>query len=244
MRTLVYDSLVELRRGGTAMFACKNRGLHEAITPAFLQDSATSGRGFLRNMYFPAAERAAAGTIAESVCSALPRGSTSQLPNRVATRASASAGTPSSGLEHLRESLAVVRMDCEDPKAHVVESRSSRRELFDPDDLGRTRDARLILQEDFDFQPRTHLHLLIRVDAQTAQIRIDPPASDENAQDGPREIYRCPNARVRRALAPGARHRAVCCPQRQTVHGPDGPVNSSSRKVPIEDSRLKPERSP
>src|SRR5438132_11046243 len=51
MRTLVYDSLVELRRGGTAMFACKNRGLHEAITPAFLQDSATSGRGFIRNLY-------------------------------------------------------------------------------------------------------------------------------------------------------------------------------------------------
>src|SRR5437868_13415224 len=183
MRTLVYDSLVELRRGGKAMFACKNRGLHEAITPAFLQDSATSGRGFLRNMYSrqpkgPRLERSRRASALPSLEGARHNYRT----GRAATRASASASTLSSGLEHLRESLAVVRMDCEDPKAHVVESRSSRRELFDPDDLRRTRDAGLILQEDFDFQPRTHLHLLLRVDAQTAQTRINPPASDEKAK--------------------------------------------------------------
>src|SRR3989454_7027470 len=108
---------------------------------------------------------------------------------RVVTQASASASTLSGRLERLRESLAVMGMDCEDPKADVVESRGSRGELFDPDDLRRTRDARLIRQEDFDFQPRTHLRLLIRVDAQTAETRIDPPASAEKAQDRPREIY-------------------------------------------------------
>jgi len=133
---------------------------------------------------------------------------------RVVTRASASASTLSGRLERLRESLAVMGMDCEDPKADVVESRGSRGELFDPDDLRRTRDARLIRQEDFDFQPRTHLRLLIRVDAQTAETRIDPPASAEKAQDRPREIYGCSNARVQRAPGTtlGARHYAARCP--------------------------------
>ena len=252
MRTLVYGFLVEFRRDGTAIFACKKRGLYEAITPAFLQDLAASGRGVLRNMYSrqpkePRLERSRRASALPSLEGARHNYRT----GRAATRASASASTLSSGLEHLRESLAVVRMDCEDPKAHVVTSRSTRGELFDPDDLRRTRNARLILQEDFNFQPRTHLHLLIRVDAQTAQTRINPPASDEKAQDGPREIYRCPNARVRKAL--GHRYisrgpmperagtqsaRSRCSPSRcllpptATVHGPDGPVNSSSRKVP------------
>src|SRR5437870_2238959 len=133
---------------------------------------------------------------------------------RVVTQASASASTLSGRLERLRESLAVMGMDCEDPKADVVESRGSRGELFDPDDLRRTRDARLIRQEDFDFQPRTHLRLLIRVDAQTAETRIDPPASAEKAQDRPREIYGCSNARVQRAPGTtlGARHYAARCP--------------------------------
>src|SRR5207237_10026450 len=149
-------------------FACKNRGLHEAITPAFLQDSATSGRGFLRNLYSrqPKGPRLELSRSASALPS-LEGARHNYRTGRAATRASASAGTLSSGLEHLRESLAVVRMDCEDPKAHVVESRSSRRELFDPDELRRTRDDRLILHEYLAFLTTTHLHLLIHLSTYT-----------------------------------------------------------------------------
>ena len=46
-------------------------------------------------------------------------------------------------------------MDREDLEAHVMASRSSRGELFDPGYLGRAGDACPVRQEDLDFQART-----------------------------------------------------------------------------------------
>src|SRR5437870_9171810 len=124
-------------------------------------------------------------------------------------------------------------MDREDLEAHVMASRSSRGELFDPGYLCRASDARPVRQEDLDFQARTDLRLLIGVDAHAAEARIDAAAAAEKAQNGAGEIHGC---RTR-----GYEGRPFCsvpvfvipmlaAPHRQTVHAPDAP--STGRRSP------------